>query len=79
MNINLLTKWWWKLETEEGIWQDIVKAKYIKDGIVCYVNHKMDDSPVWADLLKVKQIYLQRRKVVVHNGKTLLMEGQMDQ
>jgi hypothetical protein len=25
MNISLLTKWLWKLEKEEGLWQTIVK------------------------------------------------------
>jgi len=25
MNISLLCKWWWKLEHEQGLWQDIVK------------------------------------------------------
>jgi len=29
MNVSLLAKWWWKLEQEEGLWQDIVKAKYL--------------------------------------------------
>lgn len=69
MNISLLTKWWWKLETEEGIWQEIARAKYIKDGTVCSVSHRINDSPVWTNLLKVKHIYLQGRKLNVRNGK----------
>ena len=24
MNMSLLAKWWWKLEQETGIWQDII-------------------------------------------------------
>lgn len=32
MNISLLIKWWWKLENEDGLWQDIVKAKYLRAG-----------------------------------------------
>jgi hypothetical protein len=27
MNASLLTKWWWKLEKEDGLWQDIIQAK----------------------------------------------------
>jgi hypothetical protein len=28
-------KWWWKVENEEGLWQEIVRKKYnIKGGIV---------------------------------------------
>lgn len=60
MNLSLLCKWWWKLE-ESGLWQDIAKYKYLKRDNVCFVKHKQTDSPVWADLLKVKNIYLQGR------------------
>jgi hypothetical protein len=57
------------LGREEGIWQDIVKARYLRKSEVGTVTHR-DDSPVWADLLKVKNIYLQGRRVKVKNGKT---------
>jgi len=30
MNISLLAKWWWKLENESGLWQDIIEAKYMQ-------------------------------------------------
>ena len=26
LNISLLCKWWWKLENEDGLWQEIIKA-----------------------------------------------------
>jgi hypothetical protein len=29
MNISLLCKWWWRLESENGLWQDIIEAKYL--------------------------------------------------
>lgn len=29
-NISLMLKWWWKLYTQQGIWQDIVKARYLR-------------------------------------------------
>jgi hypothetical protein len=29
MNIRLLLKCFWKLENEDGIWQDILKKKYL--------------------------------------------------
>jgi hypothetical protein len=32
----------------------------------------MGDSPVWADLLKVKQIYLRGRQIITKNGKQTL-------
>jgi hypothetical protein len=24
MNISMLCKWWWKLENEDGLWQQVV-------------------------------------------------------
>jgi len=32
MNISLMCKWWWKLERSEGLWQEIVRKKYVKNG-----------------------------------------------
>jgi hypothetical protein len=29
MNISLLCKWWWKLEKEDGLWQQIIRHKYL--------------------------------------------------
>jgi hypothetical protein len=26
-NISLLSKWWWKLQNQEGLWQKIVRKK----------------------------------------------------
>jgi hypothetical protein len=33
----------------------------------------MGDSPVWTDLLKVKQIYLRGRQIITKNGKHTLL------
>jgi hypothetical protein len=35
MNISLLCKWWWLLESGEGLWQDIVRKKYVKHYPIC--------------------------------------------
>jgi hypothetical protein len=35
MNISLLCKWWWKLESGEGLWQEIVRKKYkVRGGLL---------------------------------------------
>jgi hypothetical protein len=68
MNLSLLCKWWWKLEHEEGLWQEIVRQKYkITKGITS-LRQNGKESPVWKDLLKVKHLYLKGRIVVVGNG-----------
>lgn len=60
MNISLLCKWWWKLEKEDGLWQQIINYKYLRN--------KTNDSPMWSDLLKVKNVYLQGRGISVKDG-----------
>ena len=56
-NISLLVKWWWKLETQDGLWQKIVKAKYLRNKTVASVKPRISDSPSWKNLLKVKDTY----------------------
>jgi hypothetical protein len=63
MNLSLLCKWWWKLDSGKGLWQDIIRAKYMRRDVVVSVKHKLGDSPVWADLLKVNYLYLRKRMV----------------
>ena len=73
MNTSLLCKWWWKLENEDGIWQTLVKAKYLKGRPIAAVQYKMGDSHVWADLLKIKDIYLRGRRLQTKNGKNTIL------
>jgi hypothetical protein len=68
LNISLLCKWWWKLENENGLWQEIVKAKYFSRSNIQNISHKLGDSPIWSDLLKIKPIYLQGRSIKIGNG-----------
>jgi hypothetical protein len=45
MNTSLLIKWWWKLEDKEGPWQKIVRAKYVRDMSIAFLEPKQGDSP----------------------------------
>jgi len=67
MNISLLYKWWWKFEKEDGLWQKIVKFKYLKNKSIHDVRHKLNDSAMRYDLLKVREIYLQGRSISIKN------------
>jgi hypothetical protein len=69
MNLSLLCRWWWKLEYEEGLWQDIVKKKYKIDRGVAQLRQNPRNSSVWNDLIKVKQLYLKGRIMIVGNGR----------
>lgn len=42
MNPSLLCKWWWKLEMGEGLWQEIVKSKYMTEGGITQLKSKTD-------------------------------------
>jgi hypothetical protein len=61
INISLLVKWWWLLEIEERLWQDIVKIKYIKETLTCLIPQRYNNSHVWCDLLKVTHIPKRQR------------------
>jgi hypothetical protein len=68
MNISLLCKWWWALENEKGLWQDIVKIKYVNNFPICSIPFRFNDSSVWSDLLKIRRTYLQGRELKINNG-----------
>lgn len=67
LNVTLLSKWWWKLDHEEGLWQELIRAKYLSKNSIHTVTHKLNDSPMWYDL-NVKGIYLRGRKVKIKNS-----------
>lgn len=68
MNMSLLTKWWWKLENEMGLWQEIIKFKYLKNDTIQSVSHRLNDSACWSDLLKIKEIFLLGREICTKKG-----------
>jgi hypothetical protein len=69
MNVSLLCKWWWLLETGEGLFQDIVKLKYVKHFPICAIPLRMQDSPLWKDLMKARCIYLRGTGFKLNNGR----------
>jgi hypothetical protein len=69
MNVSLLCKWWWALEKEEGLWQDLVKLKYVKNLPTCAIHNRLSDSTIWSDLLKVRHIYLKDGEIKIKNAK----------
>jgi hypothetical protein len=71
MNISLLCKWWWNLENDEGLWQDIVRIKYVKNTPINLIKYRQSDSPMWNDLLKVRHIYLHGRGFKINTGRMI--------
>jgi hypothetical protein len=71
LNVRLMCKWWWLLEHENGMWQEIVALKYVRGTPVCLIKPKISDSLVWTDLLKTRQVYLKGREYILNNGKLI--------
>lgn len=72
MNLSLMCKWFWKIDNGKGVRQHIVKHKYLKKDNISTVKHKQNDSSMWADRLKIRNLYLQGRKITIGNGKKAL-------
>lgn len=52
----------------EGLWQQIVQAKYFCNQTVATVKACFLDSPCWKSILKVKHINMEGRKLVLNSG-----------
>lgn len=44
-NVSLLCKWWWKLNTGQGLWQFLIRRKYLHNKTVPTVKMRQLDSP----------------------------------
>ena len=53
MNV-LLSKWLFKLINEDGVWQELLMKKYLKDKTIGEVYWKPGDSHFWSGLIKLK-------------------------
>jgi hypothetical protein len=64
----LLSKWIIKLLYEEGLWQQILKRKYLKNKTLSQVEKKKGDSHFWSSLMQVKRLVLERSRFKIQNG-----------
>jgi hypothetical protein len=71
MNISLLCKWLWKLENEEGLWQSVLKNKYLQNGSLAHMEAKPGCSQFWSGLMQVNNIFYKYcDRVLVSGNKT---------
>jgi hypothetical protein len=54
----LLSKWLFKLLTEEGVWQQLLRNKYLINKTLSQVEAKPTDSHFLKSLMRVKMISL---------------------
>ena len=64
----LLSKWLYKLINEEGVWQELLKNKYLQNSSLSQVTAKPTDSQFWKGLMGVKENFFSKGKFVVGNG-----------
>jgi hypothetical protein len=64
----LLSKWIVKLINEDGLWQQMLKKKYLKGKTLSQVQKKNGDSQFWSGLMEVKDLVLQRGRFGVQDG-----------
>ena len=67
----LLSKWLFKLTNEDGIWQLILRNKYVKSKTLTQVEKKSGDSLFWSGLMLVKKEFLKWMTFKVQNGKQI--------
>jgi hypothetical protein len=65
----LLIKWLSKLLNEKGcLWQNILKKKYCQNNMLSQVIKRKWDSQFWSGLMDVKEQFLERGRLVIHDG-----------
>ena len=67
-NIALLSKWLFKLLTEDGVWQQLLRNKYVGSKTVSQLAWTAGDSHFWAGLMSVKTKFLRYGSFRIKDG-----------
>jgi hypothetical protein len=67
-NSALLGKWLFKLLTEDGVWQTLLKRKYISMKALSQVFWKPGDSYFWAVLMATKKFFFRHGTLSIKDG-----------
>jgi hypothetical protein len=52
-NISLMWKWWWKLGSDTGPWQEFIWRKYLRNYGTWYAKHRATDASLWTDMMHI--------------------------
>jgi hypothetical protein len=63
-----LSKWLFKIINEEGMWQELICNKYLKNKNLAEVQAKPTDSPFWKGLMNQKDTFLKYGSFRVGDG-----------
>jgi len=67
-NKYLLSKWLFRLVNEDGMWQSILKRKYLQNKTLTQVEKKKGDSHFWSGLMEVKDLFLRMGRFKIRDG-----------
>jgi hypothetical protein len=67
-NSALQGKWFFKLLTEDGVWQTLLKRKYIGSNALSQVLWKLEDSYFLAGLMATKKFFLRYGTFSIKDG-----------
>jgi hypothetical protein len=70
-NRYLLSKWLFKLINEDGIWQNLLKRKYLKTQMISQVQRKPRDSHFSSGLVRVKDSFLSLGHFRLNDGRNI--------
>jgi hypothetical protein len=59
------------LLTEEGVWQQLLRNKYLINKTLSQVEAKPTDSPFWKGLMRVKDDFFSKGRFVTGDGSTV--------
>ena len=57
-----------KLISKQGVWQDLLRTKYLHNKSITQVDKKQGDSHFWSGLIKAKGTFLNMGSWIVNNG-----------
>jgi hypothetical protein len=66
------SKWIFSLINEDGVWQQLIRNKYLGDKSITHVNKKPGDSQFWTVLTNGKDQFLNFVNFRLQNGKQII-------
>ena len=67
----MLSKWFFKLFNEDGLWQSLLMKKYLRNKTISQMSRKPSDSHFWSGLMKVKDTFLGLGSFILKEGKQI--------
>jgi hypothetical protein len=64
----LLSKWLYKLLNEEGMWQSLLRRKYLANRTLSQAQRRASDSHFWSGLMKIKDLFMSKGTFQVKDG-----------